>query len=177
MSLRLILCIVVSSLLHVLILIQPAVIMMRTPLLERVPSLPVRLVNIPPELRESIEELSPDDLLNAPELEQPEEGVSMVAEGGVATGYLDMLKVKVFRVWEYPEDAIMRGEQGKVSISFVLNNKGVVVDIGVLRSSGSHSLDTAAMAAIEQASPYGPFSSDIRGQTLKVTGNFMYVLD
>ena len=60
------------------------------------------------------------------------EGVSFVAEGGVGKAYLDKLKVKIFNVWQYPADAIHKGEQGKVTISFVLNDKGELMDMGVL---------------------------------------------
>ncbi len=105
------------------------------------------------------------------------EGVSFVAEGGVGKVYLDKLKVKIFNVWQYPADAIHKGEQGKVTISFVLNDKGELMDMGVLAGSGSSSLDSAAMAAVKKASPFGSFTGDIKEKTLKVTGNFAYVLD
>ena len=64
-----------------------------------------------------------------------------------------------------------------MTISFVLNDKGKLMDMGVLVSSGSHRLDSAAMAAVENASPFGSFTGDIKEKTLKVTGNFGYVLD
>ena len=59
----------------------------------------------------------------------------------------------------------------------MLNDKGELLDMGVLVSSGSKSLDSAAMAAIKKASPFGSFTGDIKEKTLKVTGNFGYVLD
>lgn len=171
-----ILCLALSVLLHVLILIQPIVIMAKQALNDR-PPVPVRLVNIPPELLEPLEALARQEEAPLPETGEPEEGVSFVAEGGVATDYLDRLKIKIFRIWEYPEDAIFKGEQGRVSVSFVLNDKGEVVEIGVLKSSGSDSLDSAAMAAIEQAAPFGPLAGGNGAKTLKVTGHFAYVLD
>ncbi|HWR67676.1 MAG TPA: TonB family protein, partial [Desulfomonilia bacterium] len=63
------------------------------------------------------------------------------------------------------------------SITFVLNERGEVADIGVLKSSGSYSLDSAAMAAIEDAAPFGPLTDNNGEKTLKVTGHFAYVLD
>ena len=81
------------------------------------------------------------------------EGVSFEAEGGVGKQYLDKLKVKIFNIWQYPADAIHKGEQGKTTISFVLNDKGELMDMGVLVSSGSHSLDSAAMAAVKEGKP------------------------
>ncbi|HON95101.1 MAG TPA: TonB family protein [Deltaproteobacteria bacterium] len=176
MSTRMMLCLALSLLLHVAILIQPIMIMARQALGDR-PNVPVRLVSIPPELMKPIEELAQQDEAPLPDEEEMEGGVSFVAEGGVAVGYLDHLKVKIFRIWEYPEDAIFKGEQGRVSIVFVLNDRGEVMDIGVLKSSGSMSLDSAAMAAIEQAAPFGPLTGNKGEKTLKVTGHFAYVLD
>ena len=173
---RMILCLVLSVLLHVVILIQPIMIMAKQVLSDR-DSVPVKLVSIPPELMEPLEALARQDEAPSPEDEMPEEGVSFVAEGGVATGYLDQLKIRIFRIWEYPEDAIFKGEQGRVSVSFVLNERGEVIEIGVLKSSGSYSLDSAAVAAIEQAAPFGPLTDNDDAKTLKVTGHFAYVLD
>ena len=171
-----ILCLGISVLLHVLIIIQPIMIMAKQALGDR-PNVPVRLVNIPPELMAPLEELSRQEEAPLPGDEEMEEGVSFVAEGGVAVGYLDQLKIKIFRIWEYPEEAIFKGEQGRVSISFVLNERGEILEIGVLKSSGSFSLDSAAIAAIELAAPYGPLTDSDGGKTLKVTGHFAYVLD
>ncbi|MCU0577663.1 MAG: TonB family protein [Desulfobacterota bacterium] len=176
MPTRMILCLVLSALLHVLILIQPIMIMAGQALADR-PSVPVRLVNIPAALLEPLAALNNAEDAPAPEDEEAEGGVSFVAEGGVATGYLDQLKIKIFRIWEYPEEAVIKGEQGKVSITFVLNERGEVADIGVLKSSGSYSLDSAAMAAIEDAAPFGPLTDNNGEKTLKVTGHFAYVLD
>lgn len=176
MSKRMILCLVLSVTLHVLILIQPIMIMARQVLDQRFP-VPVRLVNIPPELLKPLEDLESLEEAPLPGDEDTGEGVSFVAEGGVATGYLDQLKIKIFRIWEYPEDAIFKGEQGRVSIVFVLNKKGEVLDIRVLRSSGSGSLDAAAMDAVEKAAPFGPLADAGSSGTLKVTGHFAYVLD
>jgi TonB family protein len=106
-----------------------------------------------------------------------EEGMSFDTEGTVSSGYMDILKARIFKVWQYPEDAINKGQEGKVTISFVLNGKGEVVDIGILKTSGSYSLDSAAMAAVEQAAPFGSFGGDVKNETLKVTGHFCYVLD
>lgn len=176
MSLRLVACLVVSVLVHVAILIQPIMIMAKQAFQER-PYVPVRLVNLPQELLEPLGELAEIDQPPVPEEEEDSEGVRFVAEGGVAPGYLDRLKIKIFRIWEYPEDAIFRGEQGRVSIGFVLNAMGEVIDIGVETSSGSDSLDAAAMSAIEKAAPFGPLVDSAPDRKLKVTGHFAYVLD
>jgi protein TonB len=103
--------------------------------------------------------------------------VSFNTEGAVKAGYMDMLKIRIFKAWQYPADAINKGLQGNVDISFVLNDKGEVMDIGVVKTSGSPSLDSAAIAAVKQAAPFGPFTGDANQKTLKVTGHLCYVLD
>jgi TonB family protein len=178
MILRLFVCLAISILLHILIVIQPVQLLTKqaNPLSHMV-TVPVGLVDIPPQLAKLNSTKTPLEMPTPSRVKNDGEGVSFEAEGGVGVVYLDKLKIKIFRIWQYPGDAIRKGEQGKVTISFVLNDKGELVDMGVLVSSGSHSLDSAAMAAVKKASPFGFFTGDIKEKTLKVTGNFGYVLD
>jgi protein TonB len=104
-------------------------------------------------------------------------GVSFNTEGYAKAGYMDMLKMKIFKTWQYPEDAINKGKQGDVDISFELNSVGAVMSVGVVKTSGSSSLDSAAVAAVKKSSPFGPFTGDDKQKTLKITGHFCYVLD
>ncbi len=170
MTTRLFVCIAVSTCIHALVIIQPWHILGASGMVESPDvAVPVRLV----------EEKQPEESLRdvAQELDTEEEGISFEVEGVVSADYLDQLKVKIFDAWEYPADAIEKAYEGTVKISFVLDASGRLVEIGVLSSSGHYSLDTAAMAAIELANPFGPFTEDIAGQSLKITGNFCYLLD
>jgi TonB family protein len=128
--------------------------------------------------REASQEASPqtNDEVKKPDA-QTEEAMSFITDRKVAASYLDRLKTKIFLVWKYPEEAIQIGQQGDVSISFVLNSKGELIDIGVLKGSGSRSLDKASVTAIRQATPFGPLPEDISNEPLKITGHFRYVLD
>ncbi len=108
---------------------------------------------------------------------QGQESMSFVTDRKVAVSYLDRLKTKIFLLWKYPEEAIQMGQQGDVSISFVLNGKGELMDIGILKGSGSRSLDKATITAVRQANPFGPLPEDISNEPLKITGTFRYVLD
>jgi TonB family protein len=120
--------------------------------------------------RQTIDEVKKQDA-------QGQEAMSFVTDRKVAVSYLDRLKTKIFLVWKYPEDAIAIGQQGDVIISFVLNSKGELIDVGVLKGSGSRSLDKASIAAIKQANPFGELPEDISNEPLKITGHFRYVLD
>ena len=178
MILRLFVCLAISILLHIFIVIQPVQLLTKqaNPLSHMV-TVPVGLVDISPQPAKLNSTKTPLEMPMPSRVKNEKEGVSFEAEGGVGKVYLDKLKLKIFNIWQYPEDAIHKGEQGKVTISFVLNDKGKLMDMGVLVSSGSHRLDSAAMAAVENASPFGSFTGDIKEKTLKVTGNFGYVLD
>lgn len=111
------------------------------------------------------------------EQEISDDGVTFDVEGEVNADYLELLKIKIFNAWEYPQDAIEKGYEGTVRIAFVIDGTGRLVEIGILSSSGHYSLDTAAMGAIELAGPFGPFTEDVVAQVLKITGNFGYVMD
>ena len=179
MIMRLLICFVVSILVHLLIIIQPFHFITKPAEgLSHTSAVPVSLVDIPQQL-EGLRgvKITPDIPDSSSMNKKDVEGVSFVAEGGVGTAYLSKLKVKIFRFWEYPQAAIQKGEQGDVSVAFVLNDKGEVVDMGVLSSSGSYRLDSAAMAAIKQAGPFGALTKDIKDKNLKITGHFRYVLD
>jgi protein TonB len=167
---------------HILFLILPlAILALPTHRLPHESVVTVKLVGSASQNKGSAEM---QESVNQPSTQQArqqeagsEEAVSFEADGKVSANYLDLLKARIFFVWKYPDEAIQKGQQGKVSISFMLDSKGELVDIGILKSSGSYSLDSAAMAAIEQASPFGPLPRDISGKPLKITGHFCYVLD
>lgn len=54
----------------------------------------------------------------------------------------------VVQKFEYPEEARQAGEQGKAYVSFVINKKGRVEGVEVVRSSGSESIDREAQRVI-----------------------------
>jgi len=170
MTIRFFVCIAVSTCIHALVIIQPWNI------IAKADGSAAPIVTVPVNLIEETPQEGPfeDDVRNQ---EQSDEGVSFEAEGEVSADYMDQLKARIFNVWEYPQYAIEKEYEGMVKIFFVLDNSGNLTQIGVLTSSGHYSLDTAAMAAIEQANPFGPFTEDVATQTLKITGNFCYLLE
>ena len=168
MTARLFVCVAISTCIHALIIIQPWNIIAQSGNADILPvAVPVQLVDETEALLEEAQD----------EQEIPDEGVSFEVQGEVSADYLDLLKMKIFTAWEYPEDAIEKNHDGIVRIAFVLGRAGDVTQIGVVTSSGHYSLDAAAMGAIEQSSPFGPFTEDVTTRELKITGNFRYVLD
>lgn len=112
-----------------------------------------------------------------PEYPSPDEGVSFEAEGKVNLDYMARLRTEIYRAWVYPDSAISAGHEGTVRIFFVLDDTGRLLEIGLLSSSGHQDLDRAALQAVKDASPFGPFTSDIGRKTLKITGRLRYMLE
>jgi len=110
------------------------------------------------------------------ETPQPE-GVTFETEGKVNIGYMQRLKAKIFRAWQYPEQAIEAGHQGQVKLAFVVDDEGRLIGVDLLEGSGYRELDLAAQQAIKDASPFGRFPPDIQEKTLKIKGRFRYVID
>jgi TonB family protein len=184
MTWRPIVCYTVSALMHIFVLILPLAIMALPvhPLPQENVIIAKLVENIPYQQHEDPVDAQGSANQNLEQQDkqkeaESEESVRFEANGKVSVSYLDLLKARIFFVWKYPDDAIQKGQQGKVSVLFVLSSNGELVDIGILKSSGSYSLDTAAMAAIEQASPFGPLPSDVGSKPLRITGHFSYVLD
>lgn len=171
MTTRLFVCIVISTLLHALVIIQPWNIIATPENTEVLPdTMPVYLAD-EKQMEELMAEIATKDQ------DSHEDSVSFDVEGNVSADYMELLKMKIFNAWEYPQDAIKKGYDGTVKIAFVIDKSGKLEEIGILTSSGHYSLDTAAMAAIEMAGPFGPFTEDVTDQELKITGNFKYVLE
>lgn len=56
----------------------------------------------------------------------------------------------------YPVAALRLRQQGKVRVSFNLFNNGNLDNIVIARSSGYHSLDSAALLAVKRIQPFRP---------------------
>ena len=55
---------------------------------------------------------------------------------------------------EYPKMAKMRHQEGVATVAFAIDAKGAVANPTIEKSSGSQSLDDAALKAIAAASPF-----------------------
>ncbi|ASV56735.1 Ferric siderophore transport system, periplasmic binding protein TonB [Lelliottia jeotgali] len=64
-----------------------------------------------------------------------------------------LVKGKINRMRNYPEDARKRKRTGTATIAFSVNNRGEIVASQLVDSSGTLSLDRAALAALQKAQP------------------------
>jgi protein TonB len=54
----------------------------------------------------------------------------------------------------YPDSAYAMGRQGKVRVSFILLTDGQITNLHIVASSGTESLDRAAVSAVKDAAPF-----------------------
>ncbi len=97
--------------------------------------------------------------------------------GRISADYEDLLIVRITNMWEYPETAIDAGHDGEVSVFFVIARSGQLKDIRIRASSGYEDLDFAAMMAIQESSPFGPFPVDMPEESIAMTAYMKYRLD
>lgn len=91
-------------------------------------------------------------------------------------GYLQRLKEKIERVWQYPPEAAERGIFGDLYIKFIIDKKGKLISIELIRTSGYRMLDDAAIKALKDAQPFWPLPDDWQKDSLTITGHFIYTL-
>ncbi|MEN2993779.1 MAG: energy transducer TonB [Thermodesulfovibrio sp.] len=103
-------------------------------------------------------------------------GLSFSAKEFNDWGYLERLKEKIERVWQYPPQAVQRGIYGDLYIRFTIDKKGNLVSIELIRTSGYRILDDAAIKALKDAEPFWPLPDDWHKNTLTITGHFIYTL-
>jgi len=119
---------------------------------------PVKMDPVDPE--------APDSLLEAlsvpetPEVARPPvaawTGGSPVDAGsfGTARDYFQTVRTMIENRKEYPYPARKRQAQGRVVVRFVISIDGTVTDISLVQSSSHRLLDTAALAAVKNSSPF-----------------------
>ena len=74
-------------------------------------------------------------------------------------GGFDAMVRAVMRNVKYPKDALKAKAEGKVLVSFVVNSKGEVADIKVVKGAFP-SLDAAALWAVQQLKSFAPGQQD-----------------
>lgn len=93
-------------------------------------------------------------------------------EGGSNSAILDdyILKVRkrIERKKGYPGESRRKGEEGTVTVSFVLDFRGNLLSAEVVSSSGHEALDTAAVTTVRDASPYPPFPEELTKESLSL---------
>ncbi len=160
---------------------QEAIEPMRPPVIESgnipVPSLENLLASAK-SAAQSIADLDPET--NRKMRRDVEEGraVWLDTEKDILGSFYKRFRNSVEDVWDYPKDAIARGEFGVCLYRIEINRAGVLVNAPeLLKSSGSAPLDAEAARAVIAAAPRFGFLPDAyRYETLTIFAYFDYRL-
>lgn len=90
--------------------------------------------------------------------------------------YFSKIKSKIELVWNYPQIAVMRGEQGTVHLKFTIVEDGNLEDVQLIKSSGYPVLDEEVIRAVRTAAPYPPLPKSWGLKKLHIIGEFNYIL-
>ncbi|MBV9575515.1 MAG: TonB family protein [Gammaproteobacteria bacterium] len=77
-----------------------------------------------------------------------------MSKGAEANTLLTLLHAAIQKQQHYPPSALAMERQGRATVSFTLFTDGSVQHIHLTQSSGTASLDEAALAAVREAAPF-----------------------
>lgn len=83
---------------------------------------------------------------------------------------------RIESVWNYPDNAAQRGEQGTLLLKITITREGKLLDVELLETSGYDSLDYEAIQAIYRAAPFGPVTKHWPHDEMKIYSHFQYTL-
>jgi TonB family protein len=76
------------------------------------------------------------------------------SHGDQSNELLALLHAAIEAQQQYPDSALQLGREGLVTVQFLLNQNGQASDIKIAKTSGTMSLDEAAIIAVKNASPF-----------------------
>jgi protein TonB len=88
--------------------------------------------------------------------------------------YVDIIKRKVSESWYKAEVDPSTGEGKEVVITFMLSRDGSPSSIRIVTSSGSSTLDSSAIRAVQRVDTFGPLPPGYSGSNLNVAYTFSY---
>jgi protein TonB len=97
-------------------------------------------------------------------------------EQDLLISFFRRFRANIYNVWNYPERARQREEQGQCLLRIVISRQGTVDSIELLQSSGSNDLDQEAIRAVRRGAPYGPLPAAYPHPRLNIMAYFRYTL-
>ncbi|NYE59509.1 protein TonB [Duganella sp. 1224] len=98
-----------------------------------------------------------------------------ISTEGIPTDYVNQVYARINRNADYPREAKMRRQQGKVGYRLTLNPDGSLLSFDI-QSSGVEALDEAARDAIRRAAPF-PRLPDLGGSSYLLAGNIVFKIN
>lgn len=98
-----------------------------------------------------------------------------ISTEGIPTDYVNQVYARINRNADYPREARMRRQQGKVGYRLTLSPDGALASFDI-QSSGVEALDEAARDAIRRAAPF-PRLPDLGGSSYLLSGNIVFKIN
>lgn len=98
-----------------------------------------------------------------------------ISTEGIPTDYVNQVYARINSNADYPREAKMRRQQGKVGYRLTLNPQGALISFDI-QPSGFDVLDEAAREAIKRAAPF-PRLPDLGGSTYLLAGNIVFKIN
>jgi protein TonB len=108
----------------------------------------------------------PTPMQPAPQIEEQEAKAPPKASPDMVRKWQMTVNTRLNQFKRYPSQARVRGQEGTVTIAFVLDSDGHVVSSKIVRSSGSAILDKETLDLISRAQPYPVPPNGAGGQDL-----------
>ena len=84
------------------------------------------------------------------------------------TEFLQSVREKIKRSQRYPRSVRNLADGSEAQVQFTIRRDGSLIDAKVVASSGSKSLDAAALSAVRDAAPFPSFPEGQEGSTLRL---------
>jgi TonB family protein len=95
-------------------------------------------------------------------------GAGNGTDSTLLSDYIESVHVRINRHKRYPPGAARDGIEGTVTVSFLLDRRGTVLEKGIVAGSGHPVLDAAALDAVVDASPFPPLPDGLHRETLRL---------
>ncbi len=102
--------------------------------------------------------------------------VWMDSQQDLLISFMRRFRTNIYNVWNYPDAAAQRNQQGTCLVRITVDRKGNVTDIQLLESSGHRALDEETIRAIRKGATYGPLPRSYPNEDLKIMAFFQYHL-
>ncbi len=90
--------------------------------------------------------------------------------------YLIKIRNKILQIWEYPQTAYERNEEGVAIVKISLDADGKLAATALMSSSGSKVLDEGALGIVKAAAPFEPLPGSYSLSRLHIIASFHYKL-
>lgn len=100
--------------------------------------------------------------------------VWMDTQQDLLISFMRRFRDRIYLVWNYPESARIRNQQGSCLVRITVDRDGNVTDVILMESSGHRVLDDEVTRAVRQGATYGPLPRAYPNEYLHIMALFNY---